>query len=561
MKCLTKVLFSISILLAAFTPIYTQSFPPGLLRAFPESVEKLGSEDPRERAAVLKELVEPVPQSCTLELRLRRELSKEDYSYVAARIIEKGLKHLQGNEITYLTYLIGRYELVEFAPALSAQMAELKWDSQYAVLLTLKGFNAVTSSDAVAELLGSDQPLIRREALETLIRFKSKRATPRLIELLFDESSNDDHWAMEKLAEIGAVEAGPKIAEKLKSDDENLPYWAIDAIGKLDARAQAKDLWQFRQHSKNGRFKGYALAVLLHMEQKEAVPLLIEELKLSAQGKESFSWEFVEKIKPKILVPALIELYRTKEPFFADEDTERKFRWGVFQSLVRYRSPLAIPIYRENLIEKPYGRYMSRNKPDAYIAGVLQELDARETLDDMIAVFNEGQKPMAGSEANYGAFQMAGVIAKFGEPRTWKMLVDLVEKTEYVGKEQILIDLNKRLDPKLWERAHKEIPKQIVPIAITEIPDKILKETGIPIAIDFVPQAGKKLCTAENYEGPEGVPCVYIDGRMNVFHLAGLIVNYLNNEKRGEYTFIFDNGTIRILKTSQAVAWWRKTIL
>jgi hypothetical protein len=32
----------------------------------------------------------------------------------------------------------------------------------------------------------------------------------------------------------------------------------------------------------------------------------------------------------------------------------------------------------------------------------------------------------------------------------------------------------------------------------------------------------------------------------------------LNYEKRGEYTFILDHGTIRILKIGKAIEWWRK---
>ena len=94
----------------------------------------------------------------------------------------------------------------------------------------------------------------------------------------------------------------------------------------------------------------------------------------------------------------------------------------------------------------------------------------------------------------------------------------------------------------------------IAPISV--IAEKVRSETGIPITIDYVPKGEPALCTGRNDDG-----CFAVDGRTSIYDLAASIVLGLNKEKYGEYTFLLDNGNIRILKTDTAIAWWRETML
>jgi len=546
------------------TPVIAQDFPDRLLQALPNAAEKLTSQDVAVRASILNELVVPVPMSCTGELNLPFDLKKDDYAFVVGQILGNDMRQLEdktaGMAWHFLTHLIKKFEMREFAGPLAEYLDE-KYPGasgtsiQYGIISTLKALQAKEFDSKIAPYTTSS-PALSYIALETLISFKSKKAIPALLAKFPDK--NKTWWAMEKLVEIGAVETAPQIAELLKDEDENIPYGAIDALVRLNAKAQAKDLWQFLKYSDNDRFKGYAVAALIQFGEKEAITIAIDQLKRNAEGAQDYHiWEFIDKLKPTPLIPALVSLYNTKTAFFANAEHERKLRWDVFQTLVRYKTPLAIPIYRQNLIDR-FDRSNPR-LPDPYVARILLELNATEAFDDLIQLFNDSIKPEAGSDANYRAGELAIILAKTGDRRTWKMLVDFAEKSDYYARELIFIELNKFLDKKLWDEMHARIPKQSGAASIKIIANQITSETGLAISLEY---AGKKdICGAEDTREFGDVPCGYITGSDSVFNVVHLITSRLNERPRGEYTFIFDNGTIRVLTTQKAVEWWRKNIL
>ena len=146
------------------------------------------------------------------------------------------------------------------------------------------------------------------------------------------------------------------MAEMLRDENEGIRHWAIDALSRVNAKGQAKALWQFLKTNTDKKLEGFAIAVLVQFEQKEAVALAIDQLKAMAQGSENYHiWEFINKLKPKFLIPSLISLYYAKPAFLANAEHEKKFRWNVYQQLVNYKTPLAIPIYREHLVDKHMG--------------------------------------------------------------------------------------------------------------------------------------------------------------------------------------------------------------
>jgi hypothetical protein len=378
-----------------------------------------------------------------------------------------------------------------------------------------------------------------------------------LIEKVKDENDDNRSWAVSKLAELGVVEAGPQIAERLQDRDEYVRYTAIGALGRLNARAQSKELWRFFRSGADKRLGGYAIATLIQFGQKEAVTVAIDDLKALVKNPRSDSiWPFIEMVKPKFLIPALISLNKAKPRFFVDATEEKVFRMYLFQKLAMYKTPLTIPLYRKRLVEKPDGKTGAAWKPNNYVASLLFDLNATEALDDLIDLFKKTVKPNAGAEANYGAAELSTVLAKFGHRKTWKMLIDYAAKTNNWSRGSVISELNRQTDKKLWDEAHARVPPVMGRAPIGVIAEKIHTETGIPITIDYVPKMEQALCTDRNDDG-----CVEVDGRLSVYDLAASIVLGLNKEKYGEYTFLLDNGNIRILKTDTAIAWWRETML
>jgi hypothetical protein len=186
-------------------------------------------------------------------------------------------------------------------------------------------------------------------------------------------------------------------------------------------------------------------------------------------------------------------------------------------------------------------------------------LNATEAFVDMIQLFKDSIKPAAGSYANYRAGALAIILAKTGDRTTWNMLVDYAEKSTYYERESIFIELNKFLEKKLWDEMHARIPKQSGAASIKTIANQLSSETGLPISLEYT---GKKdVCGAEDTREFGDVHCGYIDGRDSLFNVVRLITSRLNERPRGEYTFILDNGTVRVLTTQKAIEWWRKNIL
>lgn len=226
--------FSLVSFIALVAAFYAsaQDFPAKLAEVEPSAIQRLSSNDVAERVSVLGLLVFHVPQSCTLELGLRHDLSREDYIFVVDKILEKDLRNLnetlKAESWTRLSHLITRFEMKKFAGAVAAYGEGIDWQTQAIVIQTLRRLKAAEFDGKISPLLGAIHPYVRHSALETLIEFRSKKATPALVSKLLDKNFSARYWALDKLAEIGAVEAGTVIAGRLiddENDDISIPHW------------------------------------------------------------------------------------------------------------------------------------------------------------------------------------------------------------------------------------------------------------------------------------------------------------------------------------------------
>jgi hypothetical protein len=345
----------------------------------------------------------------------------------------------------------------------------------------------------------------------------------------------------------------------LHDEGEFAPCIAIDALAKLNAKAQSRELWQFLKQSSNDRCKSFAVAALIQFDQRGAVPIAIDQLKTIEQDEQSkYTWEFIDKLKPKPLIPALISIYYTKTPFFADKYKEDRFRWDIYQTLVGYKTPLAIPVYRENLVDRTDPRFPT---PSAFTAALLQELDAREAIDDITVLFNESAKGQPGSEQDSRAGELGIVLAKFGDRKSWKLLVDYVERSRSMYRGQIIAELNKQTDKPLWDKIHVQIPKQVPAAILKRVLEKLSLDTGVPVSLEMTPASEGVLCRIENSDETDGFPCGYVNGEDTLYIFLLRTIIGLDYAERGRSTFILDKGSIRIMTAEKAVEWWRRNML
>lgn len=546
----------------AFTS-FAQETPPRLFSEVPQAAEKLNSNDAAQRASILSELIKPIERSCTFQVYLVYKLEREDYVYVVRQILEKNLTALDEKtkpEVWgHLAYLIGTYKMREFAAPIAEYLSEPA-SVQAQIVTILQNLDAKEFDAKIAPLLASSNQYVSWLSLETLIGFRSKKAVPALTAMLSDTNESKPYWAMLKLVEIGALEAAPQIAAVLESGNTNTRYWAIDSLANLNAKAQAKDLWRHLKSETDERLRGFTIAALIHLGQKEAIPLFVDQLKANAQGDENHSIaEFIYKLKPKSLIPVLISLHDTKEKFFTDAAQEKKFRERILRFLIDFKAREAIPIYRQNLaVKRPSGAFW---KPNVEIARLLQELNVTEAVDDLIVIFNDSIKPDAGEWAHYFAGELAIILAKFGDKKAWKLLIDYAEKTDYYQRDLIIAELNKYANKKLWKEMQAKTPPVIPFDSVQLIAEISSRETGIPISFEYASKKNAVRCKPVEVDDKEMMPCEYINGQTSLAGVVSAIVNKLNYDKRGQYTFILDGGTVRILSMEKAVEWSRKNIL
>ena len=539
-----------------------QEIPTNLLSEVPQALEKLNSDDVRQRGSILNELIKPVEHSCTFEIYFTHNLPKEDYIYVVRQILEKDLTALDEKakpEIwSKLSYLISKYQMKEFTEPITAYLGE-QMSVQAEIISVLRNLEAKEFDSKIAPLLNSPEKYIQRLTLETLISFRSKKAVPTLIAMLTgDNKFSEPYWAMLKLVEINGKEGSPQIAAILKDESPDMRYLAIDSLVKLNAKAQSKEIWQFLKSNTDKRLEGFAIAALIHLEQKEAIPLAVNHFKANTQGDENYYvLEFINKLKPKLLIPALISLYNSKEKFFEDEKQEQKFSDIILQLLIYYRTPDAIPIYRQNLVNKKgYNRDWEVNQE---VASILGELNATEANEDLIRVFNDCLNASPAIYYLNDAAVVAVALAKLGDKRMWKQLLDFAEKPNCPAPMEVIAALNKNLDIELWKKTQTLKVKGIDYQSIKVNSEAFSRESGVPIILEFQPEKDK---TSGMVLDGSGYPYIRAGNEIILYQaVRGISATIGNGKTAAVYTFIFDNKTIRILSVEKAIEWWRKNIL
>jgi HEAT repeat protein len=554
--CLVSVIYS--------QTIQAQDIPQNSITSFPDLIENINSDDLNRIISALDKVVATDDQKCFVQYKLPLNLTKEDYNYVVKKVLEKNLTLLDKKskpEIwSKLSLLISKYEMKEFLDDIVIYLNESDISTQATIITTLKTLKAKEFEVNVSSLLNSSEPYIRQIVLETLISFKSRTAIPALVSKLKSINSSDRFWAIEKLVEINAKESSPQIAERLKDEDPNLRYFAIDALVKLDAKTQVSKVWQFFDSEKTSRNKSSALAALLYFDQKQVLSIYIERYKAAIENNvqnsvEYSDFEFIYKFKPKLAITALINLWESKERFFEQDILENRFRKTVLQNLVSLKSPLAISIYRENILHKEH--YINC-AVDQSVVNVLAELDAKEATGDLISAFN---KVINDHEDYYlyDASFIAVALVKLGEKSFRKQLIDLAENPKCPKRSQIIYELNKHLDIELWNKIKNSNVKGVDYESVKTNTDIYAKQSNVTIKLEF--QTGIDLSKRLPLKD-SAYPWMRSGHETNLFsELENIVESIDDGIKPNSFTFIFDSGEVRILKVDKAIKWWRGNVL
>jgi HEAT repeat protein len=551
------------ILLFLLSGVNAQTFPSRLLNEIPEASAILSSTDVRERASILKKIVVPVPQSCTLEQSLPFALERQDYEFIVSKILELDLSGLDYKEDSWIwgniEYLITRFEMHGQLETMTKYLGHSERFVRAGIVDAVRRLKATQFDGKIAPLLGDPDNFVRNETLQALIEIGSKKAIPALISSLSDPNHLTRYSALMNLVKVNGVEAAPEISKLLYDEHEDIRFWAIDTLVKVSAKSEAPKLWKFMETETNPRFKGYALAALLYFGDKKAVPIALKFFKDSALGEvSSYSGEFIGQLKPKILIPELIALYHQKERFFESDEQESRMRAGIYNALYNYRTPEAKAIYRENLFgEDSYNR--GKKSFNEGVVQILIEIGATEAVDDIIVGLQEEIRKDRNSEYyDQRVGMIAYYLAKFGDKKANKILLDVAAENNSRYRGMIVAEMNKQLNPALWKKLESQI-MVLTPIeSIQTFVEKATLQSGVKITFEKQPASEKLLCTTDDFSLKNGIPCAYSDGRMSVRQSLDHI---FSDQRNKTYTWIFDGEKVRVLSIENAVEWWRKNIL
>jgi len=537
-----------------------------LSRAIPQIEEKLSANDIKQRISVLDLLVVYERDYDVTKTVLPYNLSAEDYAFVIRKIFEKDLtqadEKIARQALSKIEFLIIKFKLREFAKNLVEYIPKYlpngmdfsRAGIQFGILGALKALQAKEYAPQIAALLQPYNKVLYREVLSTLVELRAKEALPALLSALYDKNYLERFSALEKLVKINGREAAPHIAKLLEDEHPNNRYWALDALVKLNAGEQSDKIWKLVNTGQTLQTEVYALAALAYFGDAEALQLTAKFI--VENGERSAVLTHLVELKAKIIIPYLIKIL---EEEYLSNTAGYKTRTDIVYALQKLDAKESAGVLR---------KYLKRNKPSGAVVQVLGDFGDKEAVDDLLAIFNENLPYPADRITNntFDSAEAAVALAKIGDKKTLKSLIDAAENPHYPYRSQIIIELNKHLDSELWKKAQGKVfpdSRQTRMVSIKELAEAYSQETKIPIIVHFEPgkDVAKRLPTISPYK-ETGLPWTSLG--YNISLLDGLreIPRTISDGTLPQsFTFIFDEGRIHVLSVEKAVDWWRKNIL
>ena len=534
----------------------TQELSPTILNLIPTVAERLHSRNIYERISVLDDLVTPRRDTDVPELLFRYDLPASDYAVVVKSILAGNLSEVDEKRASTtwwkLNHVARVFKLKEVVHLLTSYLLKSVPAVQLDILQTLKTLHAIEGVPQIVALLRSPQEYIRREALETLVSLRAKEAVPSLVTLLNDKDALKRYYALTRLVELNGRKAAPAIAKVLEDENEDNRYWALDALVKLDARRYASALWRLTGEGQRPQTQAYALAALISFAETRAIPMAVKRATERDLTRRTHMLEFLVQVKASAIAPAFVAVLKGRTVLGgnpSDEGTDSNIRRDIMTCLGELRAREAIPVLRD---------YARRRDSDTFLqrAAVmtLGVLGAKEAVNDLLPLLDERVTSDAYATAEAGV-----ALAQIGDRRTWQQLIDLAARPACPYRSEIISELNRHLDPKLWGRIQAQRLPGLYVKSVKATVETFSRESGIRIVLDYEPGRDSSPRASLDDDGYPRANTSVEEIRLS-YGLRQIIAAFSGGRTPHTFTFIFDDREIHILSVERAIEWWGKQI-
>jgi HEAT repeat protein len=542
--------------LAHARPTLAQELSPSILRVIPNVAERLRSQDVYERVGVLDELV-TVKQTMHLpQFVYPYDLPASDYAVVIKSIVEGHFEQVDEHRYSTTWWkfrdVVMKFKLKLPAKLFTPYLSDSTPGIPLVVLQILVMMQAVESAPQIVPLLQSPQENIRLRALEALVSLRAKEAVPALLALLQDKDEGKRSYAMISLVKVNGREAAADVAKLVEDPSENNRYWALDTLVKFNAREHAQAVWKLTEANQPKHTQAYAMAALISFGDARAIPLAVKRATDDDLSRRTEIREFLVQVKANAIVPALVAVLESRTVLGSnpeDTGTDSNIPRDIMVCLSQLGAREAIPVLRSYLRGRDSNTFLQGSAAIALAA-----LRAEEAVDDLLPLLNP---KVTGDE---WVSQEAGLaLAQIAERRTWPKLIDLAANPSYRYRSEIISELNRHLDPQLWERIQTQKVSGLYVKSVKATAEAFSSQSGIPIVLEYQP--GRDSSLRKPLDGDEYPWANTSVEKISLSYGLGQIVDGLSDNRIPlSFTFIFDNKQIRIVSVEKAVEWWRKKL-
>ena len=477
------------------------------IRAIPDVLRRMRSDDATVRAALVDELVVVERDHDVIRHVLRYEIADNDYSI----ILQNTLAGLAS----------------ELPP--DRKVSGLFWKVE--VICKTRQLTAVDV--VVAEFAANPDGNVSRRAVDLLVEMKSHLATPYLASRLRTEDPLKLHGALHGIVAVGAVETVPRITELMNHPSENSRHWAVWALFNLDARDRRDDIYRtlVADHQYQD-IPPYVLAVLAKWGDSRVFPLVMlcltdEDEKTDVRG---MTLSRLAEVQATPIEDAVIAFVNTGKVEGRDVTTNRNVRADAIRLLGTLNSRKAIPLLRT----------IARDGSNPHsVAAVTQlgVLEAEEAIPDLLSILDRHPRHNKWCEATLA-------LAAIGSPSTAERLIrELLGKQSHSHRVEVLERLGKVSAPKAYRMLEDTKLGGLESLPALEYFTQVAGKVNIDVQTS---EAARQQCAKYTVVGQTGHTA------LSAFR-HGVFV--LNSAGYGHAIFL-EEGRVNILTVEEAFAKW-----
>jgi HEAT repeat protein len=377
---------------------------------------------------------------------------------------------------------------------------------------------------------------------------RAQESVSVLLEQLKEKGTR--YAAIESLTKLNAKSGAPEISKLLGDEDFNVRFAALRALVALDTPGYSSEIWKLYESEQDSQIKSYAFAALVFFGDDKAIQslpqLLTDDI---VAGMEILS--FIGNLNARAAVPALIAMLE-KGKVGENQAVDNSARRAVIAALGRLKADQAIPVLRK------YAK-SEASFPKWEAIRVLGELESKDAVDELMFALGDALANIDGefkSDNLQTLNNSARALAAIGDQKSWDLLIKTASHPKFLDGSRIIGELNRHLDPDLWERARKQKVAAAQFKSIKFIVDSIDRENGVELILDFQP--GTDFARRAPLENGGGYPWANVRQDSNLLEVVRNLPSAIcDGTEPANFTFVFDDGKIRILSVEKAIQWWK----